>query len=300
MFGPLLVALAALALEAGGASAADLTRLPLGDGKVTTHARRGYVDSCQTQFGQGGATGSTPWIRSDGTWDATAKPHVSGSVTWPNRRFALTLGPSALRITGNDLPSHATGAFPISSSDPAYQYDRNPNSIRATTLNASIPRNPRVASRPTCLGMGPIGIMLTGTVFFNALDAGGRDAAAHELQDRCGGHPQQQGEYHYHALSPCAHTGKRTAHSRLVGYALDGFGIYGPRGQGGKALTDADLDACHGHTHVITWHGRRVRMYHYHATAEYPYTLGCYRGTPASSAGLGNRAGGGPPGGPKP
>src|SRR5204863_7729728 len=121
-----LLALGALALGACGsgsssttASATDLTRLPLGDGKVTTHARRGYVDSCQTQFMGGAPNFPTPWIRSNRTWDLTAKPHVSGSVSWPDRRFALRLGPSALRITGNDLPGHTTGVFLIATSDPA-------------------------------------------------------------------------------------------------------------------------------------------------------------------------------------
>ena len=35
-----------------------------------------------------------------------------------------------------------------------------------------------------------------------------------------------------------------------------------------------DLDACHGHKHKVG--GRRV--YHYHATREFPYTLGCFSG----------------------
>ena len=34
--------------------------------------------------------------------------------------------------------------------------------------------------------------------------------------------------------------------SGLVGFALDGYPIYGPRGDGGKLLTNDDLDACHG------------------------------------------------------
>ena len=122
---------------------------------------------------------------------------------------------------------------------------------------------------------------LTGSVLFDALDAEGRDAPAHEIQDRCGGHPERTGQYHYHSLSPCADAGSSAkAHSKLVGYALDGFGIYGPRGEAGRLLSNADLDVCHGHTHVIAWRGKQVRMYHYHTTAEYPYTLGCFRGTP--------------------
>jgi hypothetical protein len=84
--------------------------------------------------------------------------------------------------------------------------------------------------------------------------------------------------YHYHNLSPCA-TDAALGHSALVGYALDGFGIYGHHGENGKALTNADLDVCHGHTHEIEWDGKTVEMFHYHATAEFPYTVSCFRGT---------------------
>ena len=68
----------------------------------------------------------------------------------------------------------------------------------------------------------------------------------------------------------------------LLGYAADGFGIYGVRGVNGETLTNADLDECHGHTHAITWNGATVTLYHYHATYEFPYTLGCFRGTPVN------------------
>ncbi|MFN8426725.1 MAG: hypothetical protein U0X87_10785 [Anaerolineales bacterium] len=36
-----------------------------------------------------------------------------------------------------------------------------------------------------------------------------------------------------------------------MGYAFDGFGIFGYYGEDGSELTNADLDECHGHTHVI-------------------------------------------------
>ncbi|HEY8325208.1 MAG TPA: YHYH protein [Ktedonobacterales bacterium] len=118
-----------------------------------------------------------------------------------------------------------------------------------------------------------------GVTLFNALDAQGHDAASHEVQDSCGGHPEKTGNYHYHEISPCI-LRTATGSSTLVGYALDGFGIYVERDANGNLLTDADLDACHGRTSVVTWDGKQVSMYHYDATAEYPYTLGCYRGTP--------------------
>jgi hypothetical protein len=62
---------------------------------------------------------------------------------------------------------------------------------------------------------------------------------------------------------------------------LDGFPIFGPRGDGGRELTNVDLDECHGHTHEVELDGRRVATYHYHFTREYPYTIGCFRGAPA-------------------
>jgi hypothetical protein len=119
---------------------------------------------------------------------------------------------------------------------------------------------------------------------FDALDAEDRDAVAHEVQDSCGGHPQQQGVYHYHAIPSCLTEGEsKKKPSGLVGYALDGYPIYGPRGAGGKLLTDADLDACHGQTSRVWFEGRWQRIYHYNATLEYPYTLGCFHGTPQTS-----------------
>ena len=69
-------------------------------------------------------------------------------------------------------------------------------------------------------------------------------------------------------------------HSALMGYIMDGFGIYGPRGEDGKILTSADLDPCHGHTHPVLWDGKMVNMYHYHWTYDFPYNVGCFKGVP--------------------
>ena len=269
----------------GGAvdAASILMALPIGDGKYTTYPQVGYVYSCQaTITGGGGASVDGPWINLDaGTFDFLAKVVVQGSVSWPSHAFSATLSGATRTITGNALPDHDTGTFPIASTDPAYAYDKNPNSISAQTLSWALTATPTVATTPTCLGGGAIGVMLTGPYLFDALDGEGRDALAHEEQDSCQAHPQPSGQYHYHALTECI-SDPGTGHSNLLGYARDGFGIYGVRGESGETLTNADLDECHGHTHAITWDGATVTMYHYHATYEYPYTVGCYRGTPIS------------------
>jgi YHYH protein len=262
----------------------DKTKLPLGDGKYLTQPKKGYVFSCITDFHGGGAFRDGPWIDSAAkTWDLTKKISVQGSVHWSSR-FTATPKGTTLRLSGNGLPPHTTGVYPVAASDPAYQYDRNPNSIKSYVLAASLPRYPKVKSKPTCVG-GTVGVMKTGIPIYSAFDALGRDAGAHEIQDACEGHPQITGQYHYHSLSPCiSDKGSKSSHSSLVGWALDGFAIYGTRGQNGEEMTTAKLDVCHGHTHVITWNGKRVRMYHYHATLDFPYVIGCYRGTPIKHA----------------
>jgi hypothetical protein len=265
-------------------SSVSLARLPVGDNRYVQYPAVSYVYSCQaTITGGGGSNVEGPWFNGDGTFDFTAKVVVQGAVSWPAHAFAVNVsdGGAMRTVVGNDLPTHATGTFPIAASDPAHAYDGNPNSIAAQTVSWSLPQMPAVAATPTCLGGGPIGVMLTGAVLFDALDGEGRDAVAHEEQDACQAHPDISSEYHYHWATNCQpDTG--TGHSALVGYARDGFGIYGVRGENGEVLTDADLDECHGHTHAITWDGQTVTMYHYHATYEFPYTLGCFRGTPAA------------------
>ena len=280
------------------AGAVDVHRLPLGDNRYLTRPKKGYVFSCITQFGGGGAFQTGPWIDvAAGTWDLTRKIAVQGSVSWDGR-FSTRLGRTKRRLSGNGLPPHRTGVFPVQATDPAYQIDRNPNSIRGYTLRASLPRNPKVRRSRTCVG-GTIGVMKSGVPLYSAFDAGGRDAVAHEVQDSCDAHPQMSGQYHYHSLSRCLSDTRSTrSHSKLMGWALDGFGIYGLRGNRGAVMTTAKLDSCHGHSHRL---GRsRRRTYHYHATLDFPYVVSCYRGKPITSAtGLGIGGGGGqlpPPG----
>jgi hypothetical protein len=227
--------------------------------------------------GAGGAFRNGPWIRDDGTWDATRKLVVSGNVTWPGRWTIERQGDRRVFVS-NGLPAHATGSFPIAPADPAFQFDRNPNRIAEQSVRIELPANPVLAAQPRC-APGAVGILLTGVPLFSALDAPGRDAVAHEIQDRCQGHPQMSGVYHYHSLTTCFDD-KRTAdgHSGLVGYVLDGFGLFGLYGEGGKTLSSADLDECHGHTHPVMWDGKLVTMFHYHATPDFPYTVGCMRG----------------------
>jgi hypothetical protein len=263
---------------------------------------------CVTAFRGRGAQNAGSWIHGD-TWDLTQKIAVQGRLMWPQATFRITTEGSGRVVTrildGNGLPVDTpTGTFPIAYDDPAFQIDRNPNAIAAQDILLTLPSNPEVAATPSCVPMGMIGVALNGVAIYNALDDAGRDAVAHEVQDLCNGHPQMQGQYHYHGPSPCLPN--QTAKETLIGYALDGFGIYSTYDAQGRELTNAGLDECHGQTSEIVWDGSQVSMYHYVLTREYPYTLGCLRGTPARVRGpagrgrMGPPPNGLPPGGPPP
>jgi hypothetical protein len=244
----------------------------------------GYLYACSgtTNPNNPGNT-AQGWISSDGTtWNLQTKSiyAVTGSDSWAST-FTSTIANAVRSISGNGLPGHTTGIFPIkNATNPlAFQYDQNPNSITTNTVAWSgLSTNPTVNATPTCLGGGAVGVFVTGARMFAAFDAKGRDARAWEVTDACEGHPEGSGKYHYHSLPKCGLTTDVSAqHSAVIGYAADGFAVYGMQGDGGKTITNADLDICHGHTDTT------VTQYHYHTTETFPYTIGCYRGTPITS-----------------
>lgn len=252
--------------------------LPVGDYKYSTSSpKKGQIYLCHApRSGEGGAGTRGPWFINNNTeYDITKKPAVSGSIKWDgNYTMSITNGKRI--ITTNDVPdTHTTGTFPIQSSDSAYLYDRNPNSIKLQTLTYSLPSSPTQLATPGCIG-GEVGIMTTGVALFDAFDAGGRDAGAWEVQDSCAGHPQEDGEYHYHTLSSCI---TDVSSKTVIGYALDGYPITGPTVMSGNIITTDDLDECHGMTSQIVLDGKTVDTYHYVMTQDFPYSVSCFRGS---------------------
>lgn len=195
-----------------------------------------------------------------------------------------------LIIESQGYPNHPTAVFPNSG---------NPNSIEVQNFTFRLPLVPKLAGSITRLPMGPIGVALNGVVFFNPFEQGGMNAVEGYSEvwlDSCCGHPQQTGVYHYHKYpscvkSPFADDGKQ--HSPVVGFAFDGFPVYGPYETADlmamNIKDDQALDACNGHQDD-------VRGYHYHVSpGRFPYIIGGYAGVvePSKNRGM-LRAGSGP------
>ncbi|CAE8700768.1 unnamed protein product, partial [Polarella glacialis] len=107
------------------------------------------------------------------------------------------------------------------------------------------------------------------------------------MDDDCLGHLSGGGNYHTHAGRwtpdqrevcglPRDIPGK---HSELLGWAFDGYGLYGPQDVDGQS--PQDLDACGGHSGLTA--GATASAYHYHMADMYPYALECYKGCPEPS-----------------
>ena len=192
----------------------------------------------------------------------------------------------ALIIDSQGYPNHPTAIFPNSG---------NPNRILVQQFQFRLPLKPELADQTTRVPMGPIGVALNGVVFFNPFEQGGMNAVAGYSEvwlDSCCGHPQQTGVYHYHKYPVCVKSpfkddGKQ--HSPIIGFAFDGFPIYGPYESDGVMAKDlsgsSSLDVCNGHSD-------EQRGYHYHVTpGKFPYVIGGYAGVPERTNIRGPRSG---------
>ncbi len=224
--------------------------------------------------GRGPGFGNFPPRRYPQSQPASVQPseHVLHALTPDqelgtfNTNVRVFLTDKSLEVESNGIPNHPTAVYPN---------EHNPNSILEQDYHFHIPLQPKFAETPTKLPFGPIGVAVNGIPFYNPYNAQGRDAVFGpyaEVFDSCCGHPDPRGRYHYHKYPVCVNSPFRDPaglHSTIIGWAFDGFAIYGPNGEDGKP--PQDLDECNGHTDS-------VRGYHYHVTSKFPYILGVYRG----------------------
>ena len=202
---------------------------------------------------------------------------------------SITSDGNYVTIKTNGMPDHQSVYYAANNSQyenftgttfGGYTFHKNPNSISAQSLTFKIPLNPQKATNHSATPLGSIGVSLNGVFFFNQY-AGPNQPLTNEITsfDQYWGHPQQTGQYHYH-VEPLYLTTITATKSSLLGFLLDGFPVYGPE-EDGEAVTDAMLDAYHGHSHATADFPNGI--YHYHITNTDPYINGSgFYGTPGT------------------
>ena len=259
----------------------DCTRLKLGDKYFSTHeAKKGHLYSCNEKNpnAPGSIESKITWIDFAGdTWNLLRKLWLPGpSSDYEQGSYSEILVNKKRQIQINNMPvDKHMGDWPMTNYPSLTVIDGNPGIPSSVITNFEYPSSPLKETTPICVSLGPIGVTKNGVVIYNAADARGEDAVAREIVDVFGGHPTGT-NYHYHFIPErLDNQPLDDGHSGIVGYINDGFPLYGYKGKGGVEISNDDLDICHGHEHDPLG-------YHYHATIEYPYTVGCYKGNPIS------------------
>ena len=190
---------------------------------------------------------------------------------------------------------------------PHYEFQQTtPNDLAAQEYSFVVPKDPQLATTKSEIPfLGTIGVAVNGIPFFGpneAANLGFGDPVADGILDWCMGHTGAGGTYHYHAaLVECLTQNMDPEQpSPVVGYALDGFPIYGSYGcvdEGcseviqfqsswvttGEATAAWDNNVYvekTGNQYLDECNGRigEDGTYRYHLTQTFPYVLGCYSG----------------------
>jgi len=264
------------------------------------------------------------WVGWDGEQPGVLQDLVNILVTPAHAEAQISVDGYYRVIRSNGLPEHDTGRFPNSG---------NPHRIQENSKTYRVPLNPEYRAQTTRLGLWPFGVAINGVPFDpGAAEFWRRDfnsgwqyealGGAVDLGvDRNNAHVQPDGSYHYHGLP----TGllERFSDSNvpiLLGYAADGFPIYGPYGYlnadnstsgmtklnssyrvksgtrpdgpggryDGSFVQDyeyvvglGDLDDCNGRTGVTREYPEGT--YYYVITDSFPFIPRCFHGTPDRS-----------------
>ena len=253
-------------------------------------------------------TSDRPWVdQKNNTINIPEIPFVNGRVCATyydpmGSMFSITCDENYRYFKGNGIPTTPMGIFPVQEGTRAYKWyaaapaGHDPKTgipgsdyssaaaigVSPYVLDLKITKCPVYNEKPSPINYLILGVTLTGTVWHAEIANASQDAWYNPISilplDECFGHPYSE-QYHLHAYSwKCLLCQNEEGPSPLLGYALDGFGIYGPYDKDGNIITNDQLDECHGLTSEVMWEGELTNIYHYVLNNEYPYSVGAFRG----------------------
>ncbi len=229
-------------------------------------------------------------------------PLEGAGEEYPTPSLSVTCTDDTVLVESNGIPHYAFQ--PVT-----------PNPLRAQEHRWEIPRSPVLAQEKVEIPLlGVVGFAINGLPLYGP-NEGERpdpfgDPVFNDILDWCQGHTAQRGDYHYHALLvECFFLEfEEQDASPILGFALDGFPIYGPRGCLDEACTEVvtfqssweligdpstyvwDANTCtrescrEAQGEFLDQCNGRIGpdgTYRYHVTSTFPYILGCYHGEQA-------------------
>lgn len=219
---------------------------------------------CPTNISDDASKGGI-WISNGNVYDVDGA-FVKNMATFYNdatwKMYNTTTGAITRTTTQTDC---ANAANPnVGTQYKNYCVECLPSYITSLTTTTYIPVTPKKATASTAFGTGPgstapstRGVAFNG-IIFDAPAPTSVILAAYTLApfDDAGGHINLNEGYHYHAATgKSKEIAQADGHAPMIGYALDGFGLYARLSVAGTEYTD--LDSNRGHTDA-------TRGYHYH------------------------------------
>lgn len=277
------------------------------------------LGACSACGGGGNATGSTPAVTvtasptPSGTNAPAAYAAAYQAVKWgPNVSVSFS-GSCSMTFTTNGQPfekpsyflAPAMGSQTVVAHTPVSNMPMTlvPAATTSTSAAVTIDTCPSKASATTSTNLGPIGYTIYGEAIFNAYEATGTAALSDNVSysftsngtpetasfiDSCNSHSaglNGSALWHYHGVPNClTQQLDGNGPSHILGFALDGFPIYGGRDINGNVISVSQLDACNGITSPTPEFPNGA--YHYVlpiGVTGAQSSLHCYAGTPVSS-----------------
>lgn len=155
--------------------------------------------------------------------------------------------------------------------------------VPAIRYDAPVPLNPKLGNTPqtrdAALGIAVNGVPIydyTGGGEMTTDDLNHYQARHDTLQtqqlDICGGHAGRGDDYHYHVKPTCMiEQMSNKGDDAIIGWAFDGFPIYGDNNPDGTPIEKGVLDVCNGQTDS-------TYGYRYHTSSQAPYIVQCLMG----------------------
>lgn len=152
--------------------------------------------------------------------------------------------------------------------------------VPALQYSAPIKLTPKTADELTTIDAA-LGVAVNGVPIYDYSAQGELDVHNYNARkdtillgqlDNCGGHAGRGDDYHYHASPDCMiNVMSNAANEPIIGWAYDGYPIYGNNNPDGSSIADNDLGVCNGQ--VDDTFG-----YRYHTSSKPPYIIQCLIG----------------------
>ena len=173
--------------------------------------------------------------------------------------------------------------------DPNTEMNVNPNQIGLQDYTFRIPLYPEInPNGPTDTFLGAIGVSLNGVPLYNEYEGPTAQLDPQTILsfDQAAGHPAPGGLYHYHFPPESLFV---ATEDNFIGFAADGFPVYGPKNIDGNNAQDLD----DYHAEVGPTPDFPDGIYHYHTNYTSPYIIGAFAGAIGTGFGGGGGGGGG-------